>query len=246
MYIRNCILHVYICTDGKVLHIYIYSYTGRAFLTCHIVPVLSLSVSLSLTLSLSFSPPLSLSLSVSICIYTNVYIYTHFYVCNTRLFVYSYVSGEKEREGERDIYIHIYWLKAQDTSGSRPSQRKKRAWNQKGVRASQLLLCFREPSTSWASLWYYAPSSIAFLWATWGGSEKYCVSALSFRDFDKPPAARNRRPYRGALTSERFSGRTSWWEIKYSAGADVILLRVHREWLLHRCGWKPRGKTAPE
>ena len=97
MYIRNCILHVYICTDGKVLHIYIYSYTGRAFLTCHIVPVLSLSVSLSL------------SLSVSICIYTNVYIYTHFYVCNTRLFVYSYVSGEKEREGERerDIYIYI-------------------------------------------------------------------------------------------------------------------------------------------
>ena len=244
MYIRNCILHVYICTDGKVLHIYIYSYTGRAFLTCHIVPVLSLSVSLSLTLSLFLSPSLSLSLSVSICIYTNVYIYTHFYVCNTRLFVYSYVSGEKEREGEREIYI--YWLKAQDTSGSRPSQRKKRAWNQKGVRASQLLLCFREPSTSWASLWYYAPSSIAFLWATWGGSEKYCVSALSFRDFDKPPAARNRRPYRGALTSERFSGRTSWWEIKYSAGADVILLRVHREWLLHRCGWKPRGKTAPE
>ena len=49
MYIRNCILHVYICTDGKVLHIYIYSYTGRAFLTCHIVPVLSLSVSLSLS-----------------------------------------------------------------------------------------------------------------------------------------------------------------------------------------------------
>ena len=37
------------------------------------------------------------------------HIYTHFYVCNTRLFVYSYVSGEKEREGarerERDIYI---------------------------------------------------------------------------------------------------------------------------------------------
>ena len=92
---RNCILHVYICTDGKVLHIYIYSYTGRAFLTCHIVPVLSLS--------------LSLSLSVSICIYTNVYIYT-FLCCNTRLFVYSYVSGEKEREGERerDISIYIY------------------------------------------------------------------------------------------------------------------------------------------
>ena len=39
-----------------------------------------------------------------------IYIYTHFYVCNTRLFVYSYVSGEKEREGERerDIYIYIY------------------------------------------------------------------------------------------------------------------------------------------
>ena len=59
MYIRNCILHVYICTDGKVLHIYIYSYTGRAFLTCHIVPVLSLSVCLSLSLFLS--PSLSLS-----------------------------------------------------------------------------------------------------------------------------------------------------------------------------------------
>ena len=76
MYIRNCILHVYICTDGKVLHIYIYSYTGRAFLTCHIVPVLSLSLSLSLSLPLS----LSLSLSVSICIYTNVYIYIHIFM----------------------------------------------------------------------------------------------------------------------------------------------------------------------
>ena len=78
MYIRNCILHVYICTDGKVLHIYIYSYTGRAFLTCHIVPVLSLSVSLSLTLSLSFSPPLSLCLLAYV--YTQMYIYIHIFM----------------------------------------------------------------------------------------------------------------------------------------------------------------------
>ena len=49
-----------------------------------------------------------------------IYIYTHFYVCNTRLFVYSYVSGEKEREGEREIYIYILaqgsrheWFKAE-------------------------------------------------------------------------------------------------------------------------------------
>ena len=54
-----------------------------------------------------------------------IYIYTHFYVCNTRLFVYSYVSGEKEREGERERDIYIYWLKAQDTSGSRQAEPKK-------------------------------------------------------------------------------------------------------------------------
>ena len=69
MYIRNCIVHVYICTDGRVLHIYIYSYIGRAFLTCHIVPVLSLSLSLSL---LAY-------------VYTQMYIYIYTY---THIFMY--------------------------------------------------------------------------------------------------------------------------------------------------------------
>ena len=76
VYICNYIMHVYICTDRKVPHIYMCSYTGRMLLTCHIVPVLSLSLSL---------PP---SLSVSMCIYINVHIHIHNYVSNTRLFVF--------------------------------------------------------------------------------------------------------------------------------------------------------------
>ena len=118
MYIYICIYVIAYCmyTFVQMVKSYIYyihilihwpcifnmPYCARSFSVC---------LSLYLTLSLSFSPPLSPSLSLCLLahVYTQmyIYIYTHFYVCNTRLFVYSYVSGEKEREGEREIYIYI-------------------------------------------------------------------------------------------------------------------------------------------